>query len=488
MDLLDRIDRWGTTYPDRVAHVSGARVLTYRALVEQSNSLARHLGTSLPDTHSPVALLGHKENEMLVGFLACVKAGHPYIPLDASLPKTRVQTIIQTAHATLLAADEVRTILKATEAPPAFHSRQLDAADLWYVIFTSGSTGHPKGVMISKGCLESFVNWILEEQGFREAGEIFLNQAPFSFDLSVMDLYASLATGGTLFSISQDQMSDPKSLFEALSRSGVSVWVSTPSFARFCLMQPTFSRAMLPQCRKFWFCGETLAPEIAADLLRRFPGAEVWNTYGPTETTVATTSIQITQAVLAHHNPLPVGRAKPGTKVLIHDENGAVVPGRGRGEIVIAGPNVGLGYIHRPDLTERAFFELDGQRAYRTGDWGHDEDGLLFFEGRMDSQIKLHGYRIEIGDIEANLHKLEQVRDAVVVPAMRNDRADYLVAFTILRDALSTSEFEMSQQLRRQLEERLPDYMVPRKFVFLTEFPTTGNGKVDRKKLSRTLE
>ena len=136
---------------------------------------------------------------------------------------------------------------------------------------------------------------------------MFLNQAPFSFDLSVMDLYSSLATGGTLFSITQEQVAEPRRLFEALAGSGVTVWVSTPSFARMCLMQPTFASPMLPEVRKFWFCGETLAPEIAAELLRRFPRAEVWNTYGPTEATVATTSIQVTNSVLDRYNPLPVG-------------------------------------------------------------------------------------------------------------------------------------------------------------------------------------
>jgi D-alanine--poly(phosphoribitol) ligase subunit 1 len=253
-------------------------------------------------------------------------------------------------------------------------------------------------------------------------------------------------------------------------------------------MQPSFSAKMLPQLRKFWFCGETLAPEIAAGLLRRFPGAGVWNTYGPTEATVATTSIQITEDVLAKYSPLPVGRPKPGTRVLVQDDSAAGVADGERGEIVIAGPNVSLGYIQRPDLTARAFFTLDGERAYRTGDWGHYEDGLLFFEGRMDFQIKLHGYRIEIGDIESNLHKLSEIQDAVVVPAMRNGRADYLVAFAILKNALLTSEFEMSQALRSRLSERLPDYMVPRKFVFLTEFPATSNGKVDRRRLARMLE
>jgi D-alanine--poly(phosphoribitol) ligase subunit 1 len=316
---------------------------------------------------------------------------------------------------------------------------------------------------------------------------VFLNQAPFSFDLSVMDLYSSLATGGTLFSITPEDVAQPRRLFDSLAASGVTVWVSTPSFARMCLMQPTFGARMLPTVGKFWFCGETLAPEIAAELLRRFPSAEVWNTYGPTEATVATTSLQITASVLDQYNPLPVGRPKPGSRLLVRDEAGRPVPAGAKGEIVIAGANVALGYVNRPDLTARLFADLDGQRAYRTGDAGHFEGDLLFFEGRLDFQIKLHGYRIELGDIEANIHKLGDVQDAVVIPVMRDDRAEYLVAFAILKSESTETEFALSQRLREQLSSQLPEYMVPRRFVVVKEFPTTPNGKVDRKRLAQAL-
>src|SRR5215470_16389074 len=162
---------------------------------------------------------------------------------------------------------------------------------------------------------------MLAEQKFTEVGEIFLNQAPFSFDLSVMDLYCSLATGGTLFSISRDLVENPKLLYRALVNSGVTTWVSTPSFAQMCLVEEKFGAAMLPSVRRFLFCGETLAPQTAARLLQRFPRAQVWNTYGPTEATVATTSVQIDRTILERYSPLPVGRPMPGTEVFVTDEN-----------------------------------------------------------------------------------------------------------------------------------------------------------------------
>jgi D-alanine--poly(phosphoribitol) ligase subunit 1 len=488
MDLLERIERWGRETPERIAHTSGEQTLTYAELTRRSNALAKSLSKKLPGDQSPFAVQGHKEPEMLIAFLGAVKAGHPYIPLDSSLPAQRVEKILETAKASiLLTPDKVKVLTDQEQNPSDFQIAHPAPDDAWYIIFTSGSTGEPKGVVITCGCLESFVNWILSEQHFVEAKEVFLNQAPFSFDLSVMDLYSSLVTGGTLFSLTRDEIADPKMLFQVLSRSEVSVWVSTPSFAQFCLTEPLLNDRMITQVKKFWFCGETLAPEVAGSLLSRFPKAEVWNTYGPTEATVATTSIRIDADVIRKYSPLPVGKPKPDSEIHILDNNVETKAGE-RGEIVIAGPNVSAGYIHRPDLTERAFYRIRDMRAYRTGDLGHFQDGHLFFDGRIDFQIKLHGYRIEIGDIENNLHALTNVRDAVVIPVIKNNKADYLAAFVVLKERSDKSDFEMTRRLKRELNGRLPDYMIPRKFVFVEQFPMTNNGKADRRKLSEGLK
>ena len=363
----------------------------------------------------------------------------------------------------------------------------VEKNDPFYILFTSGSTGEPKGVIITLACLEHFISWMLAEQQFSERAEVFLNQAPFSFDLSVMDLYCSLVTGGTLFSISRDLIENPKKLYRALASSGVTTWVSTPSFAQMCLVEDKFTEAMLPRMQRFLFCGETLAPQTATQLLARFPQAQVWNMYGPTEATVATTSIHIDAAILEKYSPLPVGRVMPGTKIFIVDENGDELSANKRGEIIIAGPNVSPGYVGRPDLTARAFFEYRGLRAYKTGDLGRFRDSLLFFEGRIDEQIKLSGYRIELGDVEANLRALPTVRDAVVIPVIKSGAAQSLTAFVGLSARNETSDFKLAHNLRSQLGERLPVYMLPRKFVFLDAFPMTANGKVDRTALARSL-
>jgi D-alanine--poly(phosphoribitol) ligase subunit 1 len=486
VDLLDEIDAWATAAGERAAHISGERILTYLELRERSDALAAWLADADAESRAPVAMLGHKEPEMLIAFLAAVKAGRPYVPIDVSIPAQRIERIVQSSGATLTLTPE-RVAELSSGTATGFRRRPLSSSDPFYILFTSGSTGEPKGVVITLGNLTAFIGWMRAEHRFPPGGEVFLNQAPFSFDLSVMDLYLSLTTGGTLFSITKEHIANLKALYLAFATAGITTWVSTPSFAQMCLIERSFAAGMLPQLKRFLFCGETLASETAAQLLDRFPEAEVWNTYGPTEATVATTSVRIDRAALERWSPLPVGRAMPGTSVLILDADQRPVVAGERGEIVIAGRNVSPGYVGRADLTARAFFEFEGMPAYRTGDWGRAQDELIFCEGRMDGQIKLHGYRIELGDLEANLRALPEIADAVVLPVTKNGRTDSLAAFVVLAEERTGTDFELSAKLKGRLGERGPAYMIPRKFQFLDAFPMTPNGKADRRALAARL-
>jgi D-alanine--poly(phosphoribitol) ligase subunit 1 len=485
VNLIEQIDHWALAAPNAIAHISGDQRLTYGELRRRSDAVAAHLTTRFADNCAPIAVLGHREPEMLIAFLGAVKSRRPYVPLDTVLPQQRIDKILAISRPALLLTPEEVAKLSSPAAPAPTTPAKRD--DPFYILFTSGSTGEPKGVIITLGCLEHFVTWMLEEQKFIPFGETFLNTAPFSFDLSVMDLYCSLATGGTLFSVSRDLVANPKMLYRALASSGATTWVSTPSFAQMCLVEEKFAEGMLPRIRRFLFCGETLAVQTAARLLERFPRAQVWNMYGPTEATVATTSIRIDHSILEKYSALPVGRAMPGTDVFVVNGAGETLPANKRGEIVIAGPNVSPGYLGRSDLTSAAFFDHSGRRAYRTGDQGQFRDHLLFFEGRMDSQVKLSGYRIELGDVEANLLALPSVRDAVVIPVIKDGAAQSLAAFVVLGGRSESSHFALTQALRRQLSERLPAYMLPRIFIFLDAFPLTANGKTDRARLAESL-
>jgi D-alanine--poly(phosphoribitol) ligase subunit 1 len=489
--LLEQIRAHARLCPNRVAQRSAGREVTYAELVTGMDAAAALVSTELADDRSPVAVLGHKEPEMLMAFLGSACAGHPYIPLDTSLPTPRIEQILANSGAKLvLTPQRVQQSVELSSRADLSLERAVKAEDAYYIIFTSGSTGTPKGVVITLHSLTGFIDWMQREHGFQPGGETFLNQAPFSFDLSVMDTYSSLTTGGTLVSLTAREIETPRLLFETLRSSGMTTWVSTPSFASWCLAERGCDAHMLPRLRRFLFCGETLPMALAGQLFERFPSAAVWNTYGPTETTVATTSVRIEASMLLHYAALPVGAPRPGTRILLLDASGEYLTGAGaRGEIVIAGPNVSTGYLNRADLTSGHFFDLDGQRAYRTGDLGHFEDGLLFFDGRVDDQIKLNGYRIELGDVESNIRALPEVHDAIVVPVERDGRVESLVAF-VATDAVTAdeTEFQTSQRLRRALFERLPAYMVPRTLRRVERWPLTANGKVDRRALTRCLQ
>jgi D-alanine--poly(phosphoribitol) ligase subunit 1 len=486
MNLLERIDHRAKAAPNSTAHISSNRKLTFGQLGTRSNTLATHILEQYGNDRAPVAVIGHREPEMIVAFLGAVKSGRPYVPIDTALPDERIRHILAISRpALVLTPQETAKLSHTGRAAPSPCPLQPDSP--FYIMFTSGSTGAPKGIIITLSCLEHFIEWMLQEQKFIEQGEIFLNQVPFSFDVSGIDLYCGLVTGGTVVSITRDLLANPKSLYRALADSDITTWVSTPSFAEMCLVEPTFNQALLKRVRRFLFCGEILLPATVRLLLDRFPNAEIWNLYGPTETTIATTSIRIDRDVLQKYSTLPIGRPMPGTEVLVIDENRNQLPSGSRGEIIVRGPNVSPGYLGRPDLTASRFFNENGQRAYRTGDWGRFRDGLLFFEGRIDNQVKLSGYRIELGDLEANLRALPIVRDAAVLPVVKNGKVKWLTAFVIPNANLRTRGPSLTTTLREGLRERLPAYMLPHKFVIVDAFPLTANGKVDRQKLAESL-
>ena len=485
IDVVAAVDRWSVATPDRAALESEGRTLTYSALAKGARAVAGFIAAECLTPGTPILVRGHKEPEMLVGFLGCLLAGHPYVPVDSANPDVRVQRIITLARTSLVLdpTEIARIIRDGGTAAPAHHAGE----QVQYIMFTSGSTGDPKGVPITRANLEQFVRWMVEEQRFAPGGERFLDQAVYSFDLSVMSVYPALVRGGTLVTLTREEVADPRRAFRNLANADLTTWVSTPTFAQFCLTERRFDATMLPRLSRFLFCGETLAPETAEILLKRFPGAEVWNTYGPTETTVATTSVRIDQSLLYRYPALPVGRPAPGCQVVVVDDQLVSQPAGERGEILVAGPNVSPGYHHAPELTDRAFVKWNGLWAYRTGDWGHFQDGLLFFDGRRDEQIKLHGYRIELGDVEAQLRAVPGIQHAAAIVVPRNGLPHSLAAFVVLDSPAADRAPDLTASVRAQLAERLPGYMIPRRIVCLDALPMTANGKLDRQALAQIV-
>lgn len=504
MNILGKIKERALADPARVAFHSQAGTISYGKLWDSSDRLAAWIDDRLGDDRKPIVVYGHKSPLMLVCFLACAKSGRTYCPIDTCMSEGRVVSIVETVGNPLILATEDLEIPGYFVADNSVLSGAMNydskiSEDKWnkpedtfYIIFTSGSTGAPKGVQITDENLSRYVDWsqTVGDSVDDKQGSTFLNQAPFSFDLSVMDTYTALATGCTLWGVDRMLQKDVGKMLRFMKEGNLNYWVSTPSFADMCLADPNFNSRLLPGMRQFMFCGEKLTKGTAEELMDRFPDARVINTYGPTESTVAVTSVEITREMIAADRCLPIGQPKPGTEIRLIREDGTIAAHGGRGEIQILGDTVSPGY-YMNDIKTREVFSIidceDGmERAYRTGDEGFfGEDGMLYYVGRIDLQVKFHGYRIELGDIENNLMKIDGVQAAAVVPKWNEDKIRYLAAFVASDN--SEGSFEDRKRIRETLKTMIPEYMVPKKVSFIDRLPMTSNGKADRKRLEELV-
>lgn len=529
---------------------------SYEDLWKLAGMIAQNIKERVFDTN-PVMVLGSKSALTVATFLACLRTGHAYVPLDISTPPQRIAAIYQQLaeglsdgvlpllivcdekyHAvqgiaqtqiidvSAMAESSKQSLADAMHASPSTPASVLLESHSWvagnemqYIIFTSGSTGKPKGIEVSAANVAHFMHWMDTFPVVKDGGRTFLDQAPYSFDLSVYELVGALATGGCLYALSSEAAHDYGLLFKELRDSKVDVWVSTPPFADLCMADHSFSCELLPQLQLFLFCGDTLTHRSAHNLRTRFPEARIANTYGPTESTVAVTYCEVTDEMLASPEPLPVGYPRQGTTLLIMR---AVKPGGElvepcacgeSGEIVICGNTVARGYYNDPVKNAQAFgtatlADSHVVPTFRTGDIGHlDEHGLLHYEGRIGSLVKVNGFRIELGDVENHLCALAGIKCAAVVPIIKEERVSSLRAFVVLdknylaqqRRAQANQSFQAQEQqrtqqsqapqqlnsreIRRLLAQHLPAYMIPRSIKVLDHMPLTSNAKIDRKLL-----
>lgn len=483
-DIIRTLKEHGENCPNQVAVKHNDEILTYEAL----NSFANQLAIILKNAKTPLILYGHMSPFMIVGMIGSMKAGCGYVPLDTSIPQDRILSIIKKIEPQFIfnttdeqleiedisfISKDLLTGVKQNEDTVS----NIKDSDIAYTIFTSGSTGEPKGVQISYESLNLFTNWMLE---LNQVGsnQQWLNQAPFSFDLSVMSIYPCLMTAGTLNLVDKTMINKPKLLNEMLEESKINVWVYTPSFMEMCLMLPRLTEAYYSNLKEFFFCGEILANKTAELLLQRFPSAYIYNTYGPTEATVAVTSILVTEEVINQYNPLPVGLPQPGTKLSLTHE----------GELIISGKCVSEGYVKDELRSKKVFNKLDGQKSYYTGDKAQFIDNQWFINGRIDYQIKLNGYRMELEEIEFQLRKLEKIRDAIVVPTYKNNKVTHLNAAVILNHCDEVKEVQtLTHDIKTELKPVLPEYMIPKKIIYMKKLPLTMNGKLDRKKIAEAI-
>ncbi len=354
------------------------------------------------------------------------------------------------------------------------------AEDLAYVLFTSGSTGQPKGVMLSHANAFTFLDWCHETLGPWRTDDRFASHAPFHFDLSVFDLFASCRNAATLVLIGEVLGRDPIGLADFLGRKRISVWYSSPSILSMLTQHNRLERRDIDPPRLVLFAGEVFPIAALRRLRSIWPRAAMWNLYGPTETNVCT-AYPIPAAIPQDQTEaFPIGRVCKPLRARVVDEAGRDVATGHLGELIVAGPGVMRGYFGQHELTRDAFFvDNGGTRWYRTGDVVHDAgDGCFHFHGRRDRMVKKRGYRIELGEIESALYRHDGVDRAGVV-AQSGEEGVSITAFVALKPSQRKSIIAM----KRHCTQYLPNYMIPDQITFLDQLPATSTDKVDYQSL-----
>lgn len=478
--------------PDQLALVGGEQSFTYGELNKRANQLAHGLQKAGVGPEIPVGVCLERSAEMIIALLGILKAGGAYVPLDPHYPAERLNFMLTDSRVPLLITE--RGVVERLPNLPA-HVVCLDdwqqfaeeraanpvsavtPENLAYIIYTSGSTGRPKGVEVMHRTVVHLFQSTREQLGFRN-GDVHTVVHSSAFDFSVWEIWGSLLQGGVLIVVALETAQAPSEFLALLCRERVTVLSQTPSALRALLVAR--SQAKDDWSVRLIVCGgDALDNELAGELAQlEIP---VWNFYGPTESTVWTSCNLISQTEVCATS---IGRPLADIQVFLLDEYLQSVPIGVPGELFIGGDGLARGYFNRPELTAERFIPnpfsaRPGSRLYRTGDRArYRENGKLEFLGRLDHQIKLRGFRVELGEIENALNQHWAVAQAVVL--LREDRQhdQRLVAYVV-----SEGERPGSSELRSFLQSSLPEYMVPSAFVMLEALPLTANKKVDRRAL-----
>ena len=480
------VDAWAQRRPQHVALRDATHALTYAELAQQSRRVAQRLRAQGVKRGDLVGVYLDRSVNLVVGVLGVLKAGAGYVPLDPEFPADRLAFMVEDAGAAVVltqhsfsgsAPGRTRVLVDDAALVADGELADVDGSAPAYVIYTSGSTGKPKGVIVSHRSVVNLLRSMAGEPGIA-SDDTWLAVTTLSFDISVLELFGPLVAGATVFVASRDEVLDGTGLQRALATSGATILQATPVAWRMLLEAGWQGDSRL----KALCGGEALPQDLAQKLVGRVES--LWNMYGPTETTIWSTCFRVRDG----SRPILIGHPVAETSVYILDKAMRQQPAGVPGEIFIGGTGVAIGYHNRDELTRERFLpdpfsDRHGARMYRTGDMGrYLRDGNLEYRGRADNQVKIRGFRVELGEIESALTAGGGMRQAVVVIHRGAAGDDRLVAFL-----QADGELPPAEALRSRLATRLPQYMIPQHFVAIETYPTTPNGKVDRKALAESL-
>lgn len=479
--------------PHNIAVKINNEEITYEDLNNLANRLAYTLKKYNISANVPVAIRLNKSINMIVAIIAVIKSGGCYLPIDLSYPKERIDFMLKDSNCKLLITNSLH--VSDFKLDPDIQIINVDDSDSFsdnvsnlpkenlpsdniYIIYTSGSTGTPKGVVLS----HLNVVRLLKNDKFLfdfNDNDVWTMFHSIAFDFSVWEMYGALLYGGKLILVPENVSKDPFLFRTLLKNEGVTILNQTPTFFYNLMDVELLQKESDLKVRYIIFGGEDLKPRLIKAWKDKYPFTKLINMYGITETTVHVTFRELTSEDLLSTDPI-IGKPIPTLKVYIMDENQKLMPYGVEGEICVAGLGICKGYLNRPELNKLKFVNnpyIEGELLYRSADSGYlDYDNNLHYIGRIDNQVKVRGFRVELGEIESKLLKHPNIAKCVVCPH-RDDKDNFLVAYIVTKKDISS--YELKDYIRRLV----PTYMVPNHFVMLKELPLTSNGKVDRKKL-----
>ncbi|WP_353405906.1 amino acid adenylation domain-containing protein [Bacillus velezensis] len=480
--------------PHRPALRFPGGMLTYAELDQYTDRLAVRLRQKGVRKESMVGVLAERSPEMVVSVLAVLKAGGAYVPLDPEYPEDRLRYMLDDCGACLLLAQpglsvsgfsgetlEVSLSSLTGETETGAVSEEADSDSLAYIIYTSGSTGTPKGVAVEHRQAAAFLSGMQGQFPLTEE-DIIVLKSSFSFDASIWQLFWWTMSGASVYLLPAGWEKDPVRMIEAFASEKVTTAHFIPAMVNSFLdaleTEPAETRTHLGRTLTRVFAGgEALSPLTAARFADLLPETVLIHGYGPTEATVDAAFYVCDRKRDSGRTRLPIGKPVPGARLYVLDSGGTIQPAGVAGELYIAGTGVARGYLNRPELTEERFLDdpfYPGERMYQTGDIARwTEDGLVEWLGRSDGQVKVRGYRIEPGEIEAAIRRIDGIREAAVTA--RNEHGETALYAYI--------EGRESDDVRAELATRLPAYMMPAQFIKMSEWPVTPSGKLDRRAL-----